>query len=204
MRQIISALKITLFCSLLALQACEKASVEPDTKSAAEPSLAQFQRAVLSEGQAFGDWPLKKVTYKQVIAQLGEQPDVSKSEVSEGRCMPYPNCSEEKYTLVRVSQGEFTFTFEHQKPGWILEDLRLEAVKVDCYEACDFKGLTGKGIRIGDSEEKVRQVYGNKMFKSEEWKASCYRSGICFAFDSRGETFKVYSILVVSPDKLVS
>ncbi len=188
---------------LLALLACKPESPEPSAQPSKALSLL-FEQAVLREGQAFGEWPLNKITYKQVLEKLGPTSTISKSDVSESSCHPYPDCKEEKYTRVSANEGEFTFYFEHLKPGWVLDNLRLEAVKVECFDGCHFKGLTGKGIRIGDSREKVQQVYGKEMIKSEEWKASCYRSGICFDFDTRGQTPKVYTLLVLSPERLLT
>lgn len=202
MSLIMSRLKKICFMMFFGLQACAHDAAEPETQASQPASSAQFEQAVLREGQAFADWSLNAVTYREVMAKLGPSAYVAKSEVSESSCNPYPNCRDEKYTRVRVSEGEFTFFFEHLKPGGALDELRLEGVKVDCYEACGFKGVTGKGIRIGDSQEKVKQVYGDDSFSSKEWQASCYRSGICFSFEARGETPKLYAILILLPDKL--
>lgn len=68
LRSRVLALKKIMICTLFALPGCEKESVEPESQSAKQPALAQFQQAILREGQAFGNWPLKGVSYEQVMA----------------------------------------------------------------------------------------------------------------------------------------
>ncbi|MGV3526428.1 MAG: hypothetical protein ACO1RX_19570 [Candidatus Sericytochromatia bacterium] len=185
----------------LCLGACQPEQAD-EVQASAVPSQSPFLKVVFREGEAFGDLSLGTTPYSQVMAQLSPQANVSKSEVSETACNPYPNCSENKYTRVRVSDGEFTFFFKPLKPGWTLEELPLEAVKVECLKDCAFEGLTGKGIRLGDDFEKVQRIYGTAFVKKDELGAYCYRSGICFDFLRTETSPKISALAVVQPNRL--
>jgi len=163
----------------------QQESTEKKADTQVEARLQKYLNGVMEPNRGLEDIDLEKTTYAELMGLLGDQASMSTSEVYGSSCNPYPNCTEDNYTEVKVTYGDiFTFGFEHMKPGWDLDKLLVTSILVDCYdkEDCPFKGLTKEGIKIGHETKRVASVYGEPLRNGNPLNKPCFSKGVCFHY----------------------
>ncbi len=175
-----------LVCLYVLIFSCrEQESTEKKVDPQLEANRQKYLNGVLEPNRGLEDIELGKTTYAELIASLGDQYNLRKNEVSETSCHPYPDCTDEKYTEVKVNYSDiFTFGFEHLKPGWDLDKLVLNSILVNCNdkEPCAFQGLTKEGIKIGHETTRLKSVYGEPLNNGNRLNKPCFSQGVCFHF----------------------
>ena len=192
-----------IFFALLMLSCRQQERTEKKADPQAEATRQKYLSGVMEPNRGLEDIELGKTTYAELMGLLGDQFDVSKHEVSEGSCHPYPNCTEEKYTEVKGTYGDvFTFEFEHMKPGWDLNKLLVTSILVDCYDKvdCPYQGLTKEGIKIGHEVARVKSVYGEPLPNGNQLNKPCFSQGVCFHFSfPKADQERVVSSIQIYP-----
>jgi len=193
-----------LVCFYLLVFSCrQQESAEMKVDPQAEAKRQQYLNGVMEPNRGLEDIELGKTTYAELIASLGDQYQVSKQEVSESSCHPYPDCTKDKYTEVKVTYSDiFSFGFEHLKPGWDLNKLLVTSILVDCYGKanCPFQGLTKEGIKIGHEVTRLESVYGQPLPNGNQLNKPCFSQGVCFHFSfPKNNQERVISAIQIYP-----
>lgn len=165
--------------------ACKNDVSESDNQATPEAAPdPQWLKAVLQDGEAFGDFKLGKATFQEIKAELGPRAIISRSEVYSSDCQGETDCKQQHHTEVELKYDDWlTFGFTPLHKGGSENELKLESVMVNCEQPCPYQGMTGKGIRLGDSFEKAKTVYGKSMTGHPISKMVCFGHGICFRWD---------------------
>lgn len=191
--------------------ACEQRTVvEPGaTTHAAElgleprPARARgddYATKALAPGRGIGDVRLGTSTLADVERILGTDYRISSltttQECGPDGCRESPPRFAFEYRRLAITVG-----FERAAAGSSVEQSRVRVVSVHCAapERCAWRGTSDKGLRIGDSEDRVAELHpgGRKRRGSGNW---VHPDGLAVAF-ARG-TGTVETITVFRPEDL--
>ncbi len=151
----------------------------------------QYLKATIIPGIGLGDIHIRTTTLEMVVDRLGRNYErkVHGEGYSPEDCeiieCPIPEPSSSTVVLTYKAQG-LIFLFGRKAGQTTPEaELVLDSITVECiHKRCPFEGKTEQGLRLGDTREQVKEVYGRpRRANTNTWLMSYPKKGISFLID---------------------